>query len=286
MKLIRFGEKGEEKPGVLINQFRKDCSGYFSDWNRDFFNNDGLNKLQDLLERKGKSLPDVPENARWASCIARPGMILCIGLNYADHAREAGMDLPSEPIVFGKAANSINGPYDDILMAKAATKVDYEIELGVVLNRDIFELNSKEEAENAIAGYCLTNDLSERSFQLERGGQWIKGKSCPGFCPTGPYLLSRDEIDGVDNLSMELKVNGIIRQQGNTSTMVFKPEYILYYLSQFMKLEAGDLILTGTPPGVAMGMNPPDYLKENDVVESSIRGLGEQKIRFLLSKKR
>jgi 2-keto-4-pentenoate hydratase/2-oxohepta-3-ene-1,7-dioic acid hydratase in catechol pathway len=281
MKLIRFGDKGQEKPGVMINHQRKDCSGYFSDWNREFFNNNGLNNLRELLEKQGENLPDIDSGVRWASCIARPNMILCIGLNYADHAREAGMDLPSEPIVFGKAGNSISGPYDDIRMAKAATKVDYEIELGVVLNQDIFELNSEEEAENAIAGYCLTNDLSERNFQLEKGGQWIKGKSCPGFCPAGPYLLTKDEVYDVTDLSMELKVNGSVRQQGNTNTMIFKPAFIVSYLSQFMMMEAGDLILTGTPPGVAMGMNPPVYLKNNDVILSVIEGLGEQKIRLL-----
>jgi 2-keto-4-pentenoate hydratase/2-oxohepta-3-ene-1,7-dioic acid hydratase in catechol pathway len=284
MKLIRFGEKGEEKPGVLINHQRKDCSDYFSDWGSDFFNKNGLNKLRDLLEKEGKNLPDIASGIRWASCIARPNMILCIGLNYADHAREAGMALPIEPIVFGKASNSLSGPYDDILRAKAATKVDYEIELGVVLNQDIFELNNEEEAEKAIAGYCLTNDLSERNFQLEKGGQWIKGKSCPGFCPAGPYLLTKDEVNDVNNLSMELKVNGSVRQQGNTNTMIFKPAFIVYYLSQFMKMEAGDLILTGTPPGVAMGMNPPVYLKNNDEILSTIEGLGEQKFRLLADK--
>jgi len=281
MKLIRFGEKGEEKPGVLIDDIRRDCSAYFKDWDHDFFQNEGLDNLSNLLKREGENLPEVETHLRWASCIARPNLILCIGLNYADHAREAGMQLPSEPIVFSKANNTISGPYDDVMMAKAAEKVDYEIELGVVLKRDVFELKNEEEAVKAIAGYCLANDLSERAFQLEKGGQWIKGKSCPGFCPAGPFLLTRDEAGDVNNLSMELKVNGQIRQQGNTSTMIFKPAYVLFYLSQFMKLEAGDLILTGTPPGVGMGMRPPVYLKEDDKVELGIEGLGEQRIRFL-----
>ncbi len=284
MKLIRFGEKGMEKPGILTGDNRKDCSAYFTDWNSEFFQNNGLNNLRDLVSKEGKNLPEVEAEVRWASCIARPNLILCIGLNYADHAREAGMQLPSEPLVFGKANNTIAGPFDDVMMAKAAQKIDYEVELGVVINRDIFELESEHEAEASIAGYCLANDLSERAFQLEKGGQWIKGKSCPGFCPAGPYLLTRDEAGDVNNLSMELKVNGEKRQQGNTHTMVFKPAYVLYYLSQFMKLEAGDLILTGTPPGVAMGMNPPAYLKENDVIQSTIQGLGEQKIRIIASK--
>jgi len=281
MKLIRFGEKKKEKPGVLLDGVRKDCSGYFSDWDHDFFLNDGLRKLQDLLEMEGTELPAVPVSERQASCIARPGMILCIGLNFADHAREAGMQLPTEPIVFGKASNSIGGPNDDVILPKAAAKVDYEIELGMALNRDVYELESEKEAEEAIAGYCLTNDLSERSFQLEKGGQWIKGKSCPGFCPTGPFLLTREEAGDINNLWMELMINGEIRQRGSTSTMVFKPPYILYYLSQFMKLEAGDLILTGTPPGVAMGMSPPAYLQDKDLLEAKIQGLGKQKFRFL-----
>jgi 2-keto-4-pentenoate hydratase/2-oxohepta-3-ene-1,7-dioic acid hydratase in catechol pathway len=281
MRLIRYGDKKNEKPGVLINGERKDCSGFFSDWDHEFFNKDGLTKLQNLLINESENLPDVAPEQRWASCIARPHMILCIGLNYEDHALEAGMSLPAEPLVFAKATNTIAGPYDEVRMAKQAQKVDYEVELGVVLKRDVFELNNEEEAEDAIAGYCLTNDLSERAFQLEKGGQWIKGKSCPGFCPAGPYLITKDEIGDVNNLPMQLTVNGELRQQGNTKTMVFKPAHTIYYLSQYMKLEAGDLLLTGTPPGVGMGMNPPGYLKDNDLVVSTIQGLGEQKMRFV-----
>jgi len=281
MKLIRFGNKNNEKPGVLVDGKRLDCSAHFSDWDYDFLNNGGLNDLRKLLDNEGKNLPIVNENKRWASCVARPNMILCIGLNFADHAKEAGMDLPAEPLVFSKASNTIAGPYDDVILPKAAEKVDYEIELGVILGKDVFELSSEEEAENAIAGYCLANDLSERAFQLEKGGQWVKGKSCPGFCPAGPFLATKDEIMDVNNLNMQLKVNGEIRQNGNTKTMVFKPAYTLYYLSQYMKLEAGDLILTGTPPGVAMGMKPPVYLKANDVIDLSLQGLGEQRTRFV-----
>jgi len=281
MKLIRFGDKENERPGVLIDGRRRDCSAHFKDWNRNFLNNDGLRKLKDILTTNSKNLPLVSDNERWASCIGRPHMILCIGLNFADHAKEANMQLPPEPLLFSKASNALAGPYDDVLLPRAAEKVDYEIELGVVLGRDVFELNNEEEAEKAIAGYCLTNDLSERAFQLEKGGQWIKGKSCPGFCPAGPYLATKDEISDANNLKMQLKVNGKIRQEGNTETMVFKPAYIIYYLSQFMKLEAGDLILTGTPPGVAMGMKPPLYLKANDIVELSLEGLGDQKTRFV-----
>lgn len=280
MKLIRFGEKENEKPGILIDGVRKDCSQFFKDWDQDFFNENGLNKLNEIIKDDTIVLSDVPDDVRWASCIDRPNMILCVGLNYADHAKEAGMELPSEPLVFGKANNTIHGPYDSVAIPKAATKVDYEIELGVVLGKDVFELNSEQEAEDAIAGYCAANDLSERVFQLEKGGQWIKGKSCPGFCPIGPFLETKAAALDINNLSMELKVNDEIRQDGNSKTMVFKPAYVIYYLSQYMKLEAGDLILTGTPPGVAMGMNPPSYIKNGDIVELSINGLGKQRTAF------
>lgn len=281
MKLLRFGEKGNEKPGVLLQGKKKDCSQEFSDWDRDFFLDDGLGKLSRLLNSKGDQLPDIPESARLASCIARPGMIMCIGLNYSDHARESNMALPAEPIIFGKASNTINGPFDDVSIPKNGDKTDYEVELGVVLSQDVSYLANEKEAAKAIAGYCIVNDLSERAFQLERGGQWIKGKSCPGFSPVGPYLVTPDSLDDIDNLSMQLQVNGEIRQRGNTKFMVFKPAYLVYYLSQFMTLEAGDLISTGTPAGVALGMTPPAYLKKGDVAELSIEGLGIQKQRYI-----
>ena len=283
MKLIRFGQKGNEKPGVLVNGIRKDCSAFFEDWNHHFFKNNGLVELKSVLESEMDHLPDVSENERWGACVAQPNMILCIGLNYEDHAKEANMQLPAEPLVFGKASNTIHGPYDDVTLPKAATKVDYEIELAVVLKKDVFELLSEEGAEDAIAGYCAANDLSERVFQLESGGQWIKGKSSPGFCPLGPYLLIDDEEDtlAVNDLSMKLSVNGEIRQDGNSKTMVFKPAYTIYYLSQFMKLEAGDVILTGTPPGVAMGMDPPKYIVSGNLIDLAIQDLGNQKTKFI-----
>lgn len=277
MQLLRFGPRGSEKPGVLYNGQRKDCSGEFSDWNADFFRNNGLKKLQSLLETRGKELPDVKEGERTAPCIARPGMIMCIGLNYSDHAAESNMELPREPIIFGKATNTWSGPNDDVPIPKNATKTDYEIELGVVLSRDVTYLKDEKEAAGAIAGYCIMNDLSERSFQLERGGQWIKGKSCPGFSPVGPYLTTADQVKDVKALDMVLKVNGKIRQEGSTKYMIFSPAYLIYYLSQFMTLEAGDLISTGTPAGVALGMTPPAYLQQGDVVELSISGLGSQR---------
>lgn len=281
MKLLRFGEKGNEKPGVLINGKRKDCSGEFGDWDREFFRGNGLDKLRNFLKSHGDTLPDVPENARHASCIARPGMIMCIGLNYSDHAKESNMALPQEPIIFGKATNTLQGPYDDVPIPLKGDKTDYEIELGVVVGKDVTYLANEEEGARAIAGYCIVNDLSERSFQLERGGQWIKGKSCPGFSPVGPYLVTPDSLEGINNLSMQLTVNGEIRQKGNTKFMVFNPAYLVYYLSQFMTLEAGDLISTGTPAGVALGMTPPAYLKKGDVTELTIEGLGIQKQRFI-----
>jgi len=281
MKLLRFGEKGSEKPGVLLNGKRKDCSREFKDWDREFFLNHGLEKLSAFLESQGDTLPDVPETTRHASCIARPGMIMCIGLNYSDHAKESNMTLPPEPIIFGKATNTLHGPFDDVHIPHKGDKTDYEIELGVVLGKDVTYLANEQEAAEAIAGYCIVNDLSERTFQLERGGQWIKGKSCPGFSPTGPYLVTTDSMGDVDNLSMELRVNGDLRQNGNTSFMVFKPAYLVYYLSQFMTLEAGDLISTGTPAGVALGMTPPSYLKKGDVAELIIDGLGTQKQRYI-----
>ncbi len=281
MKLIRFGNKTQEKPGVLLGGIRKDCSGFFDDWNRDFFCNDGLNELQRLLENEGDTLPNVPKSERWAACISRPGMILCIGLNYADHAAESGMALPAEPVLFMKAANTINGPNDSIKIPKNSRKTDWEVELGLVLGKDACYLKSKEEAEGCIAGYCVVHDVSEREFQLEKSGQWVKGKSCPGFSPVGPYLVTKDEIPDVLNLKMQLSVNGKTRQKGNTKTMVFSPNHLVWYISQFMQLEAGDLISTGTPPGVGLGMNPPFYLKKGDVVELSVESLGRQKQQFI-----
>lgn len=277
MKLIRFGEKGNEKPGVIFNDKRLDCSSKFSDWDREFFASNGLKELNNFLAENAANLPEIDDSVRHASCIARPGMIMCIGLNYSEHAEESNMELPKEPIIFGKATNTLNGPNDDVAIPLHADKTDYEVELGVVLNKDVYGLKNEEEAKEAIAGYCLVNDLSERTFQLERGGQWIKGKSCPGFSPVGPFLATPDELGDLDNLKMKLTVNGKIRQNGNTSYMIFRPAFLVYYLSQFMLLEAGDLISTGTPSGVALGMNPPEYLQKGDVVELSIEGLGSQK---------
>ena len=277
MRLIRFGERGKEKPGILYtNGQRKDVSHLFKDWDRECFQNYGLAKIIQTI-KQNYILQDVPENARWASCIARPGKVLCIGLNYIDHAAESEMTIPKEPIVFQKGANTIVGPYDNILIPKKSSKTDWEVELAVVIGRDARYLNSIEETKDYIAGYCIAHDVSEREFQLESGGQWTKGKSCDNFTPLGPFLAIAGEINNVHNLVMSLSVNGIKMQQGNTCSMVFNCYYLVYYLSQFMTLEAGDLICTGTPSGVGFGMKPPRYLKAGDMVELFIDGLGNQR---------
>jgi len=281
MKLIRFGEKGSEKPGVLYKGARKDCSGHFTDWNHDFFQHNGLQKLQALLDQEGDQLPTVAEDIRLGACIARPGMILCIGLNYSDHAKESGMDIPTEPILFMKPANTLNGPNDPVAIPKNSTKTDWEVELGIIIGKDASYLESEAEAEEYIAGYCVVNDISEREFQLERGGQWIKGKAAPGFTPTGPQLVTKDEISDPTQLKMQLSVNGKTCQDGSSETMIFSPTFLVHYISQFMLLEAGDLISTGTPPGVGLGMNPPTYLKTGDVVELTIEKLGSQRQQFI-----
>jgi 2,4-diketo-3-deoxy-L-fuconate hydrolase len=281
MKLIRFGNKGSEKPGVLLDGKRMDCSAHFEDWNRDFFNGGGLKILQDLVNEKESELPIVPADARWASCVPRPGMIMCVGLNYSDHARESGMEVPDEPILFMKAANTISGPFDHVPIPRGSQKTDWEVELAIVIGKDALYLGSEDEARDAIAGYCIMNDLSEREYQLEKGGQWVKGKSCPGFSPLGPTLVTKDEIPDVNTLDMQLSVNGDLMQNGNTSTMVFNPAFLVHYISQFMLLEAGDVIATGTPPGVGLGMKPPLFLKAGDRVELSIDGLGTQAQHFI-----
>lgn len=275
MKLLRFGEAGSEKPGILINGKRKDLSEYFHDFDRSFFRQGGLEKIRALID--SSDLPDVEENERWGSCIARPGKVICVGLNYSDHAKESGMPIPDEPIVFQKGSNTVVGPYDNIIIPKGSEKTDWEVELGVIIGKDARYLRAMIEAPEYIAGYSISHDVSERAFQLERGGQWTKGKSCDNFNPLGPYLVTKDEIIDVDNLSMTLSVNGEVRQKGSSKNMIFSCYFLVHYLSQYMTLEAGDLITTGTPPGVGMGMNPPQYLKNGDVVELSVESLGKQR---------
>ena len=282
MKLIRFGERGGEKPGILDSQGnRRDCSAHFSDWNHDFLQNDGLNSLAELLRSDECQLPLVDVQVRWAAPVARPGKVICIGLNYSDHAAESGMPIPSEPIVFMKGSNTVIGPYDSILIPRQSKKTDWEVELGIIIGKDARYLNSEKESGNYIAGYCISHDVSEREFQLERGGQWTKGKSCDTFNPLGPVLATNDEVVNPNHLSMQLEVNGQRRQTGCTSRMIFDPPFLIHYLSQFMTLEAGDLISTGTPPGVGLGLKPPQFLQEDDVVELSIEGLGSQRQRCI-----
>ncbi len=263
MKLIRFGKEKNEKPGILNEQNeRLDLSDFFKDWDSDFFASNGLEKLRDIIS-SGHNLPNVPLNERWGSCIARPQKMICIGLNYLDHALESGMKIPEEPVIFMKATNTITGPYDNIPIPKNSTKTDWEVELGVIVGKEASYLNSIQDAKNYIAGFCISHDVSERAFQLERGGQWTKGKSCKNFNPLGPYMATTEEIPSVNQLEMTLKVNNVVMQQGNTDKMIFNVDYIIWYLSQFMVLEPGDVISTGTPSGVGMGKNPPIYLKLN-----------------------
>jgi len=278
MKLIRFGPKGHEKPGILWHEeTRLDLSSFFSDWNAEFFAGDGLERLAKVVAESQPFLGVVSPSERWAAPVARPGKVICIGLNYSDHAAESGMPVPEEPIVFLKAANTVVGPYDEVLIPRTSVKTDWEVELGVLIGKEARYVESIEAATAHIAGYCTAHDVSERAFQLERGGQWTKGKSCDTFNPLGPFLATPDEIADPANLSMSLRVNGEPRQHGNTATMIFNPAYLIHYLSQFMTLEPGDLISTGTPPGVGLGMKPPQYLKAGDVVELEIEGLGCQR---------
>ncbi len=277
MKLIRFGSYRNEKPGILTaDGQRKDCSAHFADWNNQFFQNDGLNKLRALAAAPEK-LPDVPSNVRWGAPVARPGKVLGIGLNYFDHANESKMAIPTEPIVFQKGTNTVCGPYDSIIIPRNSLKTDWEVELGIIIGRDARYLTSPEQAKEFIAGYCISNDVSERHFQLERGGQWTKGKSADNFNPLGPWLVTADEVADPRNLNLTLEVNGQRMQNGNTSKMIFDVYFIVHYLSQFMTLEAGDVITTGTPAGVGLGQKPPQYLKAGDVTTLSIDGLGNQR---------
>jgi 2,4-didehydro-3-deoxy-L-rhamnonate hydrolase len=269
MKLIRFGEPGTEKPGLYINDKRYDVSHIVKDYDEAFFASDGLEKLKNL-----QSLYEVPESARWASPIARPSKIICIGLNYTDHAAESNMQLPAEPVVFFKATSSLVGPNDNLIIPRNSKKTDWEVELAVVISKKASYI-SEEEANDHIAGYCLHNDYSEREFQLERGGQWVKGKSCDTFAPVGPWLATKDEIPDVHNLRLWLSVNGKTMQDSSTSHLVFKVPFLISYLSQFMTLLPGDVISTGTPAGVGLGQKPePIYIKPGDVMELGIDGLG------------
>ena len=273
MKLLRLGEKGEEKPAALDKNGKlRDISSLIKDLNPEFLNFETISKLEGL---DLSSLPELPAGKRIGSCITKPGKFVAIGLNYSDHAAETGADAPSEPIVFMKATSSINGPNDDIEIVSGSKKLDWEVELGIVIGKETKHI-SENQAQDHILGYCLVNDVSEREWQIEKMGQWVKGKSHDTYGPIGPYLVTKDEIEDVNNLNMSLDVNGARMQTGNTSTMIFNVNEIVTYLSKFMSLQAGDIITTGTPPGVGMGKKPQHFLKAGDTMKLSIENLGEQ----------
>ncbi|HVM19207.1 MAG TPA: fumarylacetoacetate hydrolase family protein [Egibacteraceae bacterium] len=276
---MRVGAAGAERPAVRVDEERYvDVSDVVEDFDGRFFADGGVERLRDVVHRRTED-GEVKEVAgqRIGAPIARPHQILCIGLNYTDHAAETGQAVPDEPILFNKAPNTLVGPDDDVLIPRRSTKTDWEVELGVVVGRRASYLQDEDAAREAIAGYVLVNDVSEREFQIERGGQWVKGKSAPTFNPCGPWLATPDEIDDVHNLPMWLDVNGERRQDGSTATMLFRPAFLIHYISQFVTLEPGDLINTGTPPGVGMGHDPPVYLRDGDVMELGIDGLGRQR---------
>jgi 2-keto-4-pentenoate hydratase/2-oxohepta-3-ene-1,7-dioic acid hydratase in catechol pathway len=277
MKLIRFGSVGNEQAGVqLENGTRLDVSGFGQDYNEDFFGGDGLKRLQNWLIINQQSCPEIDGNTRLGAPLCRPSKIVCIGLNYAKHAEEAGMKIPGEPVLFFKATSAIVGPDDDVVIPKGSVKTDWEVELAVVIGKKASYV-SESEAMNHVAGYVLHNDYSERAFQIEREGQWVKGKSCDTFAPLGPFIATKDEISDPHNLNLWLNVNGEQLQNSNTSDFVFGIPESISYISQFMTLLPGDIISTGTPFGVGLGFNPPRYLKPGDVVELGIDGLGSSK---------
>ena len=277
MKLIRFGKHGEEKPGILLSNDEKiDVSSFVSDYDENFFESGGLASLKDWLNENESSAPRLDDSIRLGSPIARPSKIICIGLNFKDHAAESGFDAPDEPLIFGKATSAICGPYDNIIIPRGSEQTDWEVELGVVIGKKTSYVD-QDQALDHVGGYVLHNDVSERAFQKDRGGQWIKGKSADTFAPMGPFMATPDEIDNIGDMRMWLNVNGEIMQDGNTSNLIFSVDHVVSYLSQFMTLLAGDVISTGTPAGVGMGMNPEKYLKPGDVVELGIDGLGSSK---------
>lgn len=283
MKLIRVGAPGAEVPAVLGPAGeRYDVSSITDDFDSAFFARGGIADLQRRWEAgEIQTLPALPQDARLGSPIARPGHLVCAGLNYADHAAEAGMAIPEEPLLFTKAPNTVIGPTDDVHIPRGATKVDYEVELGIVIGSTCRYLDSPADAWSCIAGYVVSNDVSERAFQIERGGQWMKGKSAETFNPLGPWLVTPDEVDISAGLDLWLDVDGARRQSGSTSSLIFGIDVLLHYISQFLVLDPGDLINTGTPPGVAMGMAEPAWVQPGQVVTAGITGLGEQRSRFV-----
>lgn len=275
MKLIRFGAAGEEKPGVIINEDYYDVSALVKDYDEAFFAGNALEELKEKI--KNTDLPKVSKDVRLGPALARPSKIVCIGLNYKDHAAETNAAIPAEPILFFKATSAIVGPNDDLVIPKTSEKTDWEVELAIVIGKKATYVEEKD-ALNHIAGYVLHNDYSERAFQIERNGQWVKGKSCDTFAPIGPFIATQDEIADIHNVSLWLKVNDKLMQNGNTSNLIFNIPFLVHYVSQFMTLLPGDVITTGTPAGVGLGQKPePWYLKEGDVVELGIDGLGTSK---------
>lgn len=281
MRLIRFGLAGAERPGIVDSSgARRDASALGEDWGERFFGSDGAVRLAAWLAQHGDTLPVVADDVRWASCVARPSKIVCVGLNYRDHARETGAAIPTEPILFAKATSSLAGPFDDLWMPPGSTKTDWEVELAVVIGRRAC-LVAEGDALSYVAGYALHNDYSERAMQLERGGQWFKGKSWDTFAPLGPWLATIDEIPDPHALSMWLEVNGERVQESSTAQLVFGIPQLVSYISHFMTLLPGDVISTGTPAGVGLGFKPPRYLTHGDVVELSIDGLGTSRQRVV-----
>ena len=273
MKFLRCGNKGKEIPAALDKNGKfRDLSSHISDFNPENLNFNNLEKLKKIDLEK---LPEIPNSTRIGSCISKPGKFVGIGLNFSDHAAETGAKIPTEPIVFMKATSCIAGPNDDLIIPKNSKKCDWEVEIAFVVGKEAKQI-SEVDAPNYIFGYCLVNDVSEREWQIEKLGQWVKGKSADTFGPIGPYLVTRDEIKDIQNLNMHLEVNGKNMQKGNTNKMIFNINYLLSYLSNFMSLQAGDIITTGTPPGVGMGKKPPIYLKSGDEIKLFIDMLGEQ----------
>ena len=274
MQLVRIGAFEQEKPALLINGEYVDVSAHVADYNEAFFAQDGLAKLAHVVATK--DLPKIDNPSRIGSCVARPSKIICVGLNYADHARETGAEIPSEPILFFKSTTALSGPNDAVVIPKGSTKTDWEVELAIVIGKKA-QYVTESEAYDYVAGYCLHNDYSEREYQLERGGNWSKGKGCDTFAPLGPVLVTKDEISDVHNLNMWLDVNGTRFQTSNTNQLIFHVPQVVSYISQFMTLLPGDVISTGTPHGVGLGFKPPIYLQAGDVVTLGMDGLGEQK---------
>ena len=273
MKLLRVGEKGKEKPAILDTDGKiRDISSHINDLDPENLNFETISKIQSA---DTSNLPELSSNQRVGSCITSPGKFVAIGLNYSDHAAEVGADIPKEPIMFMKATSSMCGPNDDVEIVSGSKKLDWEVELGIVIGKEAKHI-SESQSQDHILGYCLVNDVSEREWQIEKMGQWVKGKSHDTYGPTGPYLVTKDEIKDINNLKMMLDVNGERMQTGNTSTMIFNVDIIVSYVSKFMSLQPGDIITTGTPPGVGMGRKPQVFLKAGDEMKLSIENLGEQ----------